>query len=120
MEKAAAGSGWRAIAKAKGSVDPADLDPEDRAELAALVKEARAEHAGERLRDQWHWPLRRPSWCVASITHRDLAELHHETAQSLSKNCSGSELLGWWGRQTLPHVGRTASTGMGGLPLLGA
>jgi len=29
--------------------------------------------------------------------------------QSLSKNCSGSELLGWWGRQTLPHVGRTAS-----------
>src|SRR6266540_899420 len=28
------------------------------------------------------------------------------SSQSLSKNCSGSELLGWWGRQTLPHVGR--------------
>ena len=26
--------------------------------------------------------------------------------QSLSKNCSGSEFPCWWGRRTLPHVGR--------------
>ncbi len=50
----------------------------------------------ERTQNTLPWTRRAPTASEATFA---------DPAQSLSKNCSGSELLGWWGRQTLPHVG---------------